>query len=134
MLDMKVEFSILPLIDCLQVTLSVKFSKMSKQKGPLEGEYRVPMEKAKTITLEELQILLDRYEKYKIIFNIVEEFKEILFGEDSTKLNTLTNTCLIFILNLNKLYIRIPTPTSLALILLFYIQDKYSSLHDRLVF
>ncbi len=47
-----------------------------------------PIEKVETITLEELQILLDKYEKYKIIFNIVEEFKEILFGEDSTKLNT----------------------------------------------
>ncbi len=42
-----------------------------------------------TITLEEFEVVLDRYEKYRIIFNIVEEFKEILFGgEDSTKLNT----------------------------------------------
>ena len=41
-----------------------------------------------TITLEEFEVVLDRYEKYKIIFNIVEEFKEILFGKDSTKLNT----------------------------------------------
>ena len=46
-----------------------------------------PIEKVKTLTLEELQVVLDRYKKYKIIFNIVEEFKEILFGEDSTKLN-----------------------------------------------
>ncbi|WP_352404757.1 transposase [Sporanaerobacter acetigenes] len=47
-----------------------------------------PIEKVETITLEEFEVVLDRYEKYKIIFNIVEEFKEILFGKDSTKLNT----------------------------------------------
>ncbi|MCF6464542.1 hypothetical protein C3E90_01360, partial [Clostridium sp. Cult2] len=41
-----------------------------------------------TITFEEFEVVLDKYEKYKIIFNIIEEFKEILFGEDSTKLNT----------------------------------------------
>lgn len=47
-----------------------------------------PIEKVETITLEEFEVVLYKYEKYKIIFNIVEEFKEILFGEDSTKLNT----------------------------------------------
>ncbi len=46
------------------------------------------LEKVETITLEEFEVVLNKYEKYKIIFNIVEEFKEILFGEDSTKLNT----------------------------------------------
>lgn len=46
-----------------------------------------PIEKVETITLEEFEVVLDKYEKYKIIFNIVEEFKEILFGEDSTNLN-----------------------------------------------
>lgn len=52
-----------------------------------------PIERVKTITLEELQVVLDRYEKYKIIFNIVMEFKEILFGEDSTRLNKWISKC-----------------------------------------
>jgi hypothetical protein len=62
--------------------------KKYKQRNVLINLLYKPIEKVETITLKELQIVLDRYEKYKIIFNIVEEFKEILFGEDSTKLNT----------------------------------------------
>ncbi len=46
-----------------------------------------PIEKVKTIKSKELQIILNKYEKYKIIFEAIKEFKEILFGRDNTKLN-----------------------------------------------
>lgn len=45
-----------------------------------------PVEKIKTITSEELEIILIKYEKYRIILETIKEFKEILFGKDNTKL------------------------------------------------
>ncbi len=62
-----------------------------------------PIEKVETITLEEFEVVLNKYGKYKIIFNIVEEFKEILFGEDSTKINTwITKSKVLGIKELNS--------------------------------
>lgn len=46
-----------------------------------------PIEKIKTITSEELQIVLNKYEKYKVILETIKEFKEILFGKDNLKLS-----------------------------------------------
>lgn len=46
-----------------------------------------PVEKIKTITSEELEIILNKYENYKSIFEITKEFKRILFGKDITKLD-----------------------------------------------
>jgi transposase len=45
-----------------------------------------PIEKIKTITSEELQIILNKYEKYRVILETIKEFKEILFEKGNTKL------------------------------------------------
>nr|WP_233120128.1 transposase [Tissierella creatinophila] len=45
-----------------------------------------PLEKIKTITSEELDIILNKYKQYKVILETIKEFKEILFGKDNTKL------------------------------------------------
>lgn len=45
-----------------------------------------PVEKIKTITSEELEIILIKYQKYRVILETIKEFKEILFGKDNTKL------------------------------------------------
>lgn len=46
-----------------------------------------PIEKIKTITSEELEIILNKYPQYKVILETIKEFKEILFGKDNKKLN-----------------------------------------------
>lgn len=46
-----------------------------------------PIEKIKTITSEELEIILNKYQQYKVILETINKFKEILFGKDNTKLN-----------------------------------------------
>lgn len=46
-----------------------------------------PIEKIKTITSEELEIVLTKYPQYKVILETIKEFKEILFGKDNKKLN-----------------------------------------------
>lgn len=52
-----------------------------------------PVEEVGSIRYEELQIILNKYEKYKIIFEIVKEFKEILFGKNNTILNAWIEKC-----------------------------------------
>lgn len=57
--------------------------------------------KVKDITAEKFKKILIKYENLKVIFDIVKEFKQILFGKDSSKLNEWIEKCKA--LNLSEL-------------------------------
>lgn len=67
----------------VEKTVDIKYLKRSHLISLL---YR-PIEKIKAITTEELEIVLNKYPKYKTILETIKEFKEILFGKDNTKLS-----------------------------------------------
>ena len=73
-------------------TVDIKYI---KRKDLISLLYK-PIEKVKTITSEELEIILNKYQQYKIILETIKEFKEILFGKDSTKLNIWIEKCKVF--------------------------------------
>lgn len=52
-----------------------------------------PIEKVKNVTFDQLEKLLKKYENLKLVFDILKEFKQILFGKDNNQLKPWIEKC-----------------------------------------